>query len=475
MSGYTTRVRHLRPTLRGTVNGLVTPGACTPRKAEYVYSWRSRSSDQDLTDLETRSNFGVRNPTSTGNVFDLVADRKRWADELNQTFGGVKDPTNQSQCTVYSKTDTGHYFRSLKWEALNVGRYIQRNYSTGAYSFDCPFFASTSAFVPMGWPDESSVFPSTATLPSGHSQVPILEKNSRMNQTFASMAPQAPGAQLGETVVSILRGDFPSLLTNLKAWTRPGRIDWTATPNTLGGGYLNSVFGWQPLIRDFQNAISVLMTLDHLIYGEAFRRHRVIPWSSQFSRTTMTSFAAASPYRMDGKGSTLISAGWREDAKPELVTTSHLDVRLSAQLAPIARPGLGANKYVDQAGDILQDLGLWYPALGWDLLPYSWLVDWFLHLGAAFTNASYYGSATGMTSVDYAWGTTCLRVNSQVNFPVRTYRSGAFEYQFLGSPLSTSVAKIRERATPFGFGVDLSALTSGQIAILVALGLAKVR
>lgn len=451
----------------------------TPLSAEFVYSWRSRPSwakeDPDtLGDLYTRSNFGIRNPRSSGTVFDIVADRQRWLRELDQTFGGVKTPTDQSQCTVYSKTDTGHYFRSLKWHSFQHGVY-SRERGGVPFGDPLPIFASLQAYAPQGWPDSSALFPFSTSVPGVNP--PQSERQARLNQVFAAMAPQAPVAQIGETVISLLKGEFPRLLGNLTKLITSLRSSYRDVPRYVGGEYLNSVFNWQPLIRDFENAIKVLLAVDRLIYGSAFRRHRALYWDNTIVTSRDANVSSGHAYRPWAWGATSVTPlGNIGDARFERVTTSRFDIRLSAQLAPIARPGIGANDFVNQAADKLQMLGVWYPALGWDLLPYSWLVDWFVHLGSAISNASYYGSASGQTTIDYAWATYCLRVNTQVNFPVARYPAGSgITYLFRGSPLTQSVAKWRDRATPFGFGVDLSALTGNQIAILVALGLAKVR
>jgi hypothetical protein len=277
-----------------------------------------------------------------------------------------------------------------------------------------------------------------------------------------------------------MRGEFPSILRSILALRRKYELDLKETASNLGGEYLNSVFGWKPLIEDIMKCIRILMAVDYLIYGSATRRKRTIKFDSRYLSEPYESFFFAPTYmpKRWGSGFSSTTNVLNYTHSPERTVVSKMDIRISARMVPLARPGLGSDDFISRAEDLLRQLGVWYPTLGWDLLPYSWLVDWCLHLGTALANASYYGSKPGQTNIDYAWATTALRVDTQVNFPVmRAPAKGTSRRDFLfyGSPMTTSVVKIRERATPFGFGLDLSGLNPGQVAILVALGLVKVR
>lgn len=464
MGSFTTRVRlsELR-TLDTLSLGVYQDYA----KAEYIYSWRSRRTKYDLDDQKTGNTVGIRSPVQKGSLADILADRKRYVEDIGTAMVNPRSDTDFSKIKVCLAADLGHPFTSVKWEAPQIGRVEVRDSTTKDLISIRPLLATVGAYVP---PEISSTpgFP-TISLPSNISAPTSLERNKRLNSVFKEMAPTKEIAQIGETIVSLLRGDIPHIFSRIENLAR--NPTWSRAGKTAGGEYLNTVFGWTPLIRDFENAIKVLTTVDHLIYGTAYRRHRKVKWDTKFSTVQGGVPGTRSIYAPSGTSS--VGAG---TSLPEYQHIMKYDVFLSARLVPIARPGLGANKFIDEAGEKLQQLGLWYPALGWDLLPYSWLIDWFTNLGASLNNAYTYGSQPGMISSDYIWATSRVQAITHLNFGldgVWLSQSGGTQARYSGHPRTVSTAKTRFQANPFGFGLDLSGLNASQVAILAALGLAK--
>lgn len=463
MGQYTTRVRF------GDLVTGVMPYHQSHKKAEYTYSWRSRMTPYDVGDRLAGTSVGIRLPKRKGNILDVLRDRKRFTEDILTTMGGMGASADAlSQRPVDCLTDSGHNFTSVKFVSLQEGNFKLRRRSTGVIQMDRPVFAQSTAQVQMEMQRLPDNFPINANVnwsPGG------VERNARLNPVFQNMIPGKEIAQIGETLISLLQGDIPSLLKNWSNLLKTGASLRDISKNA-GSEYLNSVFGWQPLVKDIQNAIKVLSTVDGLIYGTAYRRHRIIPWESKLEKSYLTAYS--SRYTPVGFGPV-----WGTDLSQHsyLTTTATYDIRLSTRLVPFARPGLGANKYVDQAEEKLLQLGLWYPALGWDLLPFSWLVDWATSLGSSLTNAYKYGSKPGQVNIDYAWATSCLTVNSVGGFHSQGWkRLGTYtDIYTSGAATSTSVSKTRFPATPFGFGLDLSALNASQVSILVALGLARSR
>lgn len=104
----------------------------------------------------------------------------------------------------------------------------------------------------------------------------------------------------------------------------------------------------------------------------------------------------------------------------------------------------------------------------WNLVPYSWLIDWFSNVGDVIQNVSYLGKDGLHIVYAYIMCETTVRIDDTL---VGTHS---------GYPISTSCSvvtttKQRLRATPFGFGVSPLALTAKQGAILTALGLSRSR
>lgn len=473
MGTFTTRVRYSNPYDR--LDSL-SRYSCFG-DADYIYSWRSRGSKYDLSDAESGNNVGIRMPQRSGNLIDVLADRKRFTEDIMTTMGGSKsNALPATQMPYRLTTDVGHPFTSVKFRTLSVGRYVNKSASSGLVIDDTPVFARTLAEIPT---EITSTPGLTSTRLSGPLATPsVLERNARLSPVFANMLPTQQVAQVGETVVSLLRGEFPTLIRNLsKALKELRRIQDIprSSAKYAGREYLNVTFGWKPLISDFENAIRVLTTVDRLIYGTAYRRKRTISWPTVYTEEAdMSRLFTSTAY--GGSASSVSSQAIRRDMAPYLLTSRSYDARLSARLVPIARPGIGANKFIDEAVEQMEKIGLWYPALGWDLLPYSWLIDWFTSLGSAINNASRYGSKPGQTNVDYAWITTCTKTLTIGGFRrVGVFPNGSLTHSASGYMKNMTVSKTRFSSSPFGVGLDLSGLNPGQIAIMVALGLSKIR
>jgi hypothetical protein len=427
-----------------------------------------------MSDADAGTIVGIRPPNQKGPLLDVLADRRRFSEDILRTMDGsfdnnAKVPNAQTMCLV---TDDGHPFTSVKYRSINEGRVINKVTATGETTWDSPILAFPMAFRP---PEITSTPAfSSASLPSNISAPSVLERNARLNPVFAEMLPTKAISQIGETVVSLLRGEFPSILRNLSKLARNFSTYSNLAkeaPKYVGGEYLNAVFGWTPLIRDFENAIKVLTTVDALMYGTAYRRHRIIEWDTKFVQdTNLNTFST--PYGPDGTVSSSIADAWL----PTRSLTMSYDIRLSARLVPIARPTIGANEFINQAPEKLQQLGVWYPALGWDLLPYSWLVDWFTSLGSSITNAMSYGTEPGKVNIDYCWATSCTTVLAEGGFAKKGWQTAGLNTRIAyGHPKAISIAKTRFSATPYGFGLDLSSLSGSQLTILAALGLVKRR
>ncbi len=464
MSEFTTRIRN-SDTEFSINNGVVTP---TSRNAEYTYSWRTRRSKKDLDEALTGNNVGgIRMPLKHGSLGARIQDRKRFSEDLDRAFSAAH---TSYQDKLVCQTDTGHPFTNVKYGNVGNARFIQRNRTTKVVSLDTPVYAFGQAYRPPEL-DSTPGFVTNA-LPVGLSAPTVLERNNRLNPIFAEMRPNKEIAQIGETVFSLLAGDIPSILKNLRKYAGKLASYKDAAKNApkyIGSEYLNSTFGWAPLIDDFTKAIKVLTTVDSLIYGSSFGRKRRITFDHKTVRDNSIATIRSAYGGTAAESATVASAGgYRE-------FSMNYDIRLSARIVPLARPGAGANAFIDQAQEKIQQLGIWYPALGWDLLPYSWLIDWVTNLGASITNAQSYGNKPGQNLIDYAYATSLTTVYCE-GFPNKRGWTNAgltSEYLFTGTAKTVSTVKTRFAISPYGPGINLPALNPGQIASLVALGTVK--
>jgi hypothetical protein len=156
------------------------------------------------------------------------------------------------------------------------------------------------------------------------------------------------------------------------------------------------------------------------------------------------------------------------------------DYRFASRYSALVKPNSKSVGFVERAEEVLRQLGLVDdPTILWELTPFSWLVDWAANIGNSISNAHLLSPISGRHAVDYAYLTTQL--TQSVEDEPRTFTSYAashtiFDYRLATSKgVHTSVSRVRDRATPFGFGTQLGSLNAGQYAILIALGLARTR
>lgn len=232
--------------------------------------------------------------------------------------------------------------------------------------------------------------------------------------------------------------------------------------SSAGGEYLNIVFGVMPSVQSVLDVIDIAHNYPLLreqwqrAAGNQTRRHRVVkdevtensyvtserPWPQVDTRQptgTLTTYVRESEQ-------VWVDTSW----SPSPVVTA-LDRWLSGMPDWVSLLGVAPN-----AANL------------WELIPFSWLVDYFTNAGDVLNNLSY-GGANGYY-LSYAY-TMAHKVR---------YTRWTWQGSFLGVPVTTTVVehtetKQRIRATPYGFGLDPDGLSPSQLATLAALGISRAR
>jgi len=121
----------------------------------------------------------------------------------------------------------------------------------------------------------------------------------------------------------------------------------------------------------------------------------------------------------------------------------------------------------EQKGNRLLGLRI-TPETLWELIPWSWLVDWFVCIQDALAVSSMFQTDGLVLKYGYLMRHQVLRNTYAVTgTPLYGASVGAVIHSYVVEQ------KERMKATPYGFGINLNALTSTQWAILAALGLTK--
>jgi hypothetical protein len=242
---------------------------------------------------------------------------------------------------------------------------------------------------------------------------------------------------------------------------------------SAGKEYLNSEFGWKPLIRDVRNFANAVNHAHKVISqferdsGKVVRRRFSFP--PVLVENTSTYLDNVSPQ-------TGVSTSSMFDS-----STSNQGHVIKAHKESIRRWFSGAfTYYLPTGGDArsvmersalesrrLLGLSL-TPDTLWNLAPWSWAIDWFSSTGAVISNLT-----------DWALDGLVLRYGYMMEHTI-----SSDTYTFVGptgfcSPVQpaevrlVTETKVRRRASPFGFGLTWDQFSPRQIAIAIALGLSR--
>jgi len=233
----------------------------------------------------------------------------------------------------------------------------------------------------------------------------------------------------------------------------------TKKAKAAGSDYLNVEFGWKPVVNDLQkfftavtDAHSILENYHKHGNNQKIRRRYAFPSQTETSATNAVNFLPI-PSQVNAFG------------QGTILTRRQQDMWFSGAFRYyIPVPVTTADKIRGYASDVQKLSGVALtPEVVWNLQPWSWLVDWQSNVGDVLHNIS----SMGRDGLVLQYGYMMVRSEHETS---RCARFGAGSY---ASNTVTSSTKKRIPATPYGFGVDLAALTSRQTAILVALGLSR--
>jgi len=325
-------------------------------------------------------------------------------------------------------------------------------------SFDLTNRTSSQSWAYTNWEykisNQSKIRGHGEVIPSGTYQstfptTPSLAADDILNgwgaTSIARCAPTNPMADAG-TFLGELR-QLPKI---------PGRDFYKSGLKGTGGEYLNVVFGWSPAWRDVKSFREANAK------AEAFLT-RLERRSGKYSRTRYTLLEDTSTTETlinANLGSTLDLVGNPHRKYPLRRTTityekvwfvgafTHFYERSQSQIEFFRK--------LQDARDIYGlDLSV---EVAWNLLPYSWLADWYGNIGDIAHNLTRF-SQDGLT-MRYGY--------------IMRQKSIEYIYTYGPSSFTTKAAvKQRRRASPFGFGISPGNLSDRQWAILAALGQQK--
>ncbi len=284
---------------------------------------------------------------------------------------------------------------------------------------------------------------------------------------IARTTPTNPAFDTSNAVGELMIDGLPAMV-GVTSWKERAK-----KARAAGSEYLNYEFGWLPLVNEVRNFSRTVKNHQQLMRhfyegsGKNIRVKYEFPASSTSYDLSNTStydaimrwspsyFYIGSPQRQSGL----------------LYRTSRQWFRgCYTYYAIPPSPGHGAMDRINQFGayaDHLLGIRL-TPETVWNLTPWSWAIDWFTNAGDIIHNISAFSRDSLVLKYGYMMAHDKLTCDA--------YMQGGTDYH--GSCTGGSVNYLRERkrrfaATPyFGFGTTGS-LSTGQKAILLALGLSR--
>lgn len=366
-------------------------------------------------------------------------------------------------------------------------------YSGGPFSSSHTSVSYTDGYCKMGSDGNGSIYPHPLTAyyyegrlrVAGGAAPTLLPDQQSATASYGSRAwnkfkPGKPVVSLGQTLAELR--DTPHavkrMLMSFKQAYKSRRRSVNPGPLSTGGGaYLAWSFGWKPFLKDLTDWMDSIQKLDSQIAqlrrdnGKRIRRGGKL-FSTTNSSTVNTGLATYGG--LAGYYSVLF-------AKRETIETEKVWFRGSFRYYI---PGLDDPKW----GRLRAIRRLWglemTPDLVYELMPWSWLVDWFADVGSLVSNLTSQINDNLVADYAYLMRSTEKKVTSDLGILATLWigymSAGTYGVRVERKPcfstcVYTQTTKTRVAASPFGFGLDLSALSPYQISILSALGLSRLR
>lgn len=318
-----------------------------------------------------------------------------------------------------------------------------------------------------GWRSHEGLLisrPSSSATTTSMYPAPQSSSDSKLNAygatAIANSSPTNSPANAAVFLGELLREGLPSLVGS-KTWKSR-----TLSSKAAGDDYLNIQFGWRPLLEEITNFGGLVTRGDSVL--SQFERDAGKDVRRRFEFPTEKS---SNTYELDGALTPLGQIGttirWDKRSLTREVTVRRW---FSGSFTYHLPSGYSNRKKMGELAGYADRLGLHLtPETLWNLAPWSWAVDWFSNTGDVFTNVSNY-ARYGLI-VRYGYIMEHSIVKDTYSHSGTDFLTGQRHY---ADPLTlVTETKIRRKASPFGFGVNLDALDAFQLSILAALGISK--
>jgi len=426
-----------------------------PRKIRSLYDWRSQLSKSKLHTWDY-----VPAADYTYNEFRFVSE---WPSQ-----GASNSP-------AYQITDSVSH---PDWMASLHGKPFQGDIGSGFFSqksqiiVDFPYNQKISASVPEG-PNtfnKAEYFGPVVAWPLhliGYPTPTLRDLRPFGTTAIARCKPTNNVADLAVFLAELYSDGLPKLFGST-FWKE--KVDLA---RSAGEEYLNVEFGWKPMISDIKDIVRAVTHAQDIINayergsGQMVRRRYVFPVEKTVSTTKIES-------RYNGflpRGSETLLDLSKPGSDIFKQTTTWKQVWFSGAFTyHLPSDWYSRNALMNAGSKARTLLGLdLTPDVLWNAMPWSWAIDWFSNAGDVISNISDWSTDGLVLKYGYVMEHSFVTDRYFASHPL------AFRQPYVyASPITAFVeTKRREVATPFGFDVSWTGLSSRQLAISAALGLTK--
>lgn len=323
---------------------------------------------------------------------------------------------------------------------------------------------------------------SEANLISGFSAMSFqTDLQSYAQSALDRLSPLKPGANSAQALGELGLDGLPAL--PLKALARLKNF------RSLGSEYLNVEFGWKPFLKDLQDIYHTWNSLNtrmaQIIRDNNRPVRRKVTLRNVTTTTTNKPGYPDNGYPMLGSYADSIYPGKFPDHNHSQFQVS-ADTVSKDKIWATGRMRYHIPDVTDDRWSRKAKLELFglspKPSVLYELMPWSWLIDWFANVGDVLK--SFESSDIAELVIDYAYlmrhQSKVTTYSSTVPYLLDSPSFGSIDpkYDMIVPPDSSFTVVKAERkeriaATPFGFGLHINDLTDRQYAILTALGLSR--
>lgn len=333
------------------------------------------------------------------------------------------------------------------------------------------------------------------------------------NETFWSLSPEVtvyprtgsgnePPTYVGKLRTLVAPPNAPSQLLNLDAWgpeaysrlkptnpsfaglnslyelkDLPGMLRLRLKNGLVKGSsdsYLNGAFGWAPLLNDIRRLVELQQKIQRRL--EWLKRNNGKPIRREVTLLEDTTTTGPTIYGTPSHGHfwpIIGSANWAGNQYAYLSSVTYTKIWASARFRYWLPPG---PRDIEWDRNMLRRLyGISVtPSVVYNMIPWSWLIDWFTNLGDIIANLD--SGVADRLAADYLYLMGTVERISRLDVTGNLYldrTSGPMAIS--ASTTNTFKHKKRIKGDPFGFNTNPSSLTVWQLSILGALGLSRLR